>query len=246
MPEGVNLDKFRFENIQFVLFPEFFNLPEPDKRAEFLAKFKTAFPDSQEMILPIPSDAPDEIPVMVLGKKDEYEINFSKKRIDFIFAYKPEDKNIDEIFRSFFLPKTVNLLNIFDSNFKDMVKFKNIGCIIRSALKIDNPNVKMKKFLKDETSLFSFNADSQNLIRSLGIEDLSVGEKTFKINKIITFHTNFTDKETKERIIFFEFDMNTFPETKEGINEKVIIENFLDQEIKKNNDFLNKIYEIIQ
>ncbi|MFO3492345.1 hypothetical protein SC233_13675, partial [Legionella pneumophila serogroup 1] len=70
------------DNILFVFFSN--NIRYRDK-ASLLSKFKerTPFSNSQEIILPLPDDIPPDVPLMFLSKKGEFEIKFSKARIDF-------------------------------------------------------------------------------------------------------------------------------------------------------------------
>jgi hypothetical protein len=231
-------NQFKFHSIQFVLFPEFFNMPEPNKRSEFLAKFKERFSDAQETILPIPNDAPKDIPTMILNVQNSYSIRFAQSRIDFHFnSNSKEEKSIEHIFSSEFKPLANDLVKTIEDNLTNTIKIKKVGCIIRSYIEAEQPASKFENIIKERTEIFDFSNTSEFMIRNLKKRKLKIKDNNFKINEIVLIK----NQELNNNVLFVEFDMNTNPEEKLELDTWKLIGSFLDEEKEKNKDALLKI-----
>ncbi|GEM_PF-3703116 len=214
-------------NAQFVFFPQNFSLEE-NARADFLAEIIKTVP-GKPSILPIPRDVPGDIPFMFLLQDDEYEIQFSKNRIDItVIANETNDTN--------FLSSVAKpiIKNVFEQLQRRSIALKDIGCVIRSADKKDqDPNKILNTFIGNQ-AFFSTSKDAENLIRGLERKTLKLNETTVSVNQSKTLTTGAVDTETNSKIIICEFDVNTFPETVKDGWKWDIIEAFI-VEIEKNN-----------
>jgi hypothetical protein len=214
-------------NAQFVFFPQNFSLEEND-RADFLAEIIKTVP-GKPIILPIPRDVPGDIPFMFLQQDDEYEIQFSKNRIDItVIANETTDIN--------FLSSVAKpiIKNVFEQLQRRFIALKDIGCVIRSVDKEDrNPNKILNTFI-GKHAFFSTSKDAENLIRGLERKTLTLNQKTVSVNQSKTLNTGAIDIGTNSKIIICEFDVNTFPEDVKDGWRLEIIEAFI-VEIEKNN-----------
>ncbi len=231
--------QFKLHSIQFVLFPESFHMPEPNKRSEFLAKLKERFSDAQETILPIPNDAPKDIPTMILNVQNNYSIRFARSRIDFNFnSNSKEKKSIEEIFSSEFKPLASDLVKTIEDNLTDTIKIKKVGCVIRSYIEAEQPASKFENITKNDSELFDFSDTSEFMVRNLKKGKLEIENDEYNVNEIVLIKNQ---KLNQKDVLFVEFDMNTNPEENLKLNTWELIESFLEEEKEKNSDTLSKI-----
>ena len=224
-------------NAQFVFFPQNFSLEE-NARADFLAEIIKTVP-GKPIILPIPRDVPGDIPFMFLQQDDEYEIQFSKNRINItVIANETADIN--------FLSSVAKpiIKNVFELLQKRSITLKDIGCVIRSVDKEDqDPNKILNTFI-GKPAFFSTSKDAENLIRGLERKTIILNEKTVSVNQSKTLNTGAVDTGTNSKIIICEFDVNTFPEVvKDGWNLD-IIEAFIVEIEKNNKTFVEEINDV--
>lgn len=232
-------NQFKFHSIQFVLFPESFNMPEPNKRSEFIAKFKEKFSDAQETVLPIPNDAPQDIPTMILSLKNSYDIRFARKRIDLNFnSNSKEEKSIEKIFSSEFKPLASKLVKTIEDNLADTIKIEGVGCIIRSYIEVEQSASKFENIINNDSELFDFSDNSELMVRNLKKDNLEITEKNLRIHEIILMKNQ---KIGDNDALFVEFDMNTLPEEYFKLDQWDSIEKFLDKERERNVGSLSKI-----
>jgi hypothetical protein len=127
-------------------------LDRPDEEYMNLNKEMNNLFNNTPTIIPVPDDAPKDIPVVQLSSKEKgYRANISRKRADLFFdpnKNDKNDKNIDEIMKDF---------NIKVDNFIDF--FVNICRINRMGFVVDNifiskDSVKKinKRYLKEDLS----------------------------------------------------------------------------------------------
>jgi hypothetical protein len=230
---------FKFTNAQFVFFPKNFRISK--NKSDFLPKLSKYF-DGEQMILPIPDEAPDEIPRITMASKDEsLKITISKNRIDTFLDKKEENnqKSDQQIFEDF-----QNLIiNIFNTT-KDYYDTVRIGLIIRSIEDNSYSFTKTSKLLDDsfEKLISAYGSNSPDLQIYFSVknsEESGLGPNLFNGIKI----GSATKSDDGKKYILLEFDMNN----KEDLDDKVDskkIESFLDVVKTKNDSFVKSILEI--
>ena len=224
-------------NAQFVFFPQNFSLEE-NARADFLAEIIKTVP-GKPIILPIPRDVPGDIPFMFLQQDDEYEIQFSKNRIDITII---ADETSDVSFLSYVAKPIIK--NVFELLQRRSIALKDIGCVIRSADKEDqNPNKILNTFIGKQ-AFFSTSKDAENLIRGLERKTLELNKTTVSVNQSKTLNTGAVDTVTNSKIIICEFDVNTFPETVKDGWKLDIVEAFIVEIEKNNKTFVEEINDV--
>ncbi|RYW31633.1 hypothetical protein D7248_16440, partial [Legionella pneumophila] len=170
--------EFKRDKILFVFFSNNFMY---ENKADFLGQIKKIkiFANSQETILPLPDDVPLDIPLMFLTKKDDFEIKFSKSRIDFVKL--SPDSNFD-------LKEWVGKLNKIISS-----QLKHIGIVIYSSSS-DNSDSDFSKigklFTSNGNDIFKVSTSDECFLRTLNLETLDFQERNFKINESLIIGTN--------------------------------------------------------
>ena len=83
----------RLDHIQLVLFSPGVVVVNKLKTASALNDVLSGVLDGDPAIIPLPDDAPPEIPRIILKSKDEqYNLKTANSRIDFFFRYKKEQE----------------------------------------------------------------------------------------------------------------------------------------------------------
>lgn len=99
--------------------------------------------------LPIPDDAPPEIPRIVLSNKTgEFQCNISVNRIDFFYYERKEPILFDEVFQKAY-PLYKDLFVAIKSNFNPSIDRMSLVTKLFSALSESSVNLIMKLFLKE-------------------------------------------------------------------------------------------------
>ncbi|CZG80345.1 hypothetical protein SDA22_07300 [Legionella pneumophila serogroup 1] len=189
------------DNILFVFFSN--NIRYRDK-ASLLSKFKerTPFSNSQEIILPLPDDIPPDVPLMFLSKKGEFEIKFSKARIDFT---------------------STNIKN-FESNVKEIyeildMEILHIGMVINSHINnFDKSliNSKIESLYSDiGKELFNITKSIETILRTLSHKEIQYNEEVIKINQSVMVSSSQTQ-------VSVNFDQNTFPSNDLKVDKELI------------------------
>lgn len=172
--------------------------------------------DGLESILPIPQDAPLEIPRVILNSKDEkYTCNISLNRADFFVNYKnQEDKNFDDTFSSIIkYLEDINLLLSLHFNAKSY----RLAAVFET---IEELSISSKKFLEDTIIK---NKLAKNIyttqVNFLMKDDLD----QFKINKWVRITTlRKKDDDNNDRLIQIIYDINTIQEVDYEVNSENI------------------------
>lgn len=88
-------------------------LDRPDEKYSSLNKKMNNLFNAPPTILPLPDDAPSNIPMVQLSSEDKkYNANISKKRADLFLNPNPEDGNLDSILKDFHI-KSENFIDFF-------------------------------------------------------------------------------------------------------------------------------------
>jgi len=215
--------------ILFVFFSDNFIYQNKSTLLSELKK-KKSFKESNETILPLPDNIPPEIPIMLLSKSNEYEIRFSRNRIDYISVNNFETQKIllsvDEIF---------NALN---------QRLKNVGLVISlyfDDIPEDQINTKIARFFNaDNKDIFNMENSSEFVLRNLYKKQLEIGEIKTEVNFSTTF--TFANIEDKKRISV-DFDINTFPSRNIEI-DNTFVKHFIEKSFSEKEDFINKIKKV--
>lgn len=106
----------------------------------------------EQTILPIPDDAPPEIPRVILGSKDKiFSCHVSPRRLEFSLEQKKgENKRLKEV-QDEFLSQLANIAHVVKKELG--VKVERIGIVVNSAMFPEEPSVDFltKKFLRSGT-----------------------------------------------------------------------------------------------
>lgn len=191
--------KEKLIQLQFALFFHETEL-RPDR---FIPKIESVFDelfDQIPTILPIPPDAPAEIPVVILNSGDnKYACNISRSRIDFIVNTSNFDVNTNVEVDNF-----IEKLRPFASMMFGLRKINRFGLIGHYFCKTDNPIKQIQtKFLKNDIgSLQELNLRYNKKFKSSG----------FDFNHLIEVgqSNQFVNEEMVEGI-FIQRDINNVP-----------------------------------
>jgi len=207
--------KFGVESLQGVLFLSNFAY---GKKMDLINKLSTALPfllEKDPTILPIPDDAPSNIPrIMLSNKSEEYKCNIAANRIDFFYQEKKEPKPFKEIYNQFY------------------ANYKKFFTTLKSEF---NPQISRLALV---SKLISFlNESSNNLIKSTFLKENIFGNPynleiiilykdkvdTFKINRMIKIKSlRKKDPPEDDMALRSEIDINTLPEITGDYNKEEI------------------------
>lgn len=213
---------FKLLGVQTVFFLSDFRLTDkPSFTKEVLDLSKDIF-DDEPLILPIPNDAPRDIPRIILKRKDSsYYVNISLDRLDFNFNVIDEGTNLE-------FKKTMDgYLDSVEKIYKFLLGYEHtrisrIGFVTRFFIKIEEGTSAFikSKFLKE--GLFP-------KARSIDIsenEEMSLG--TYQLNKLINIKSLKKAGEEMFKGLLIEIDINTVKEKdydfKIGSLKKLLIE----------------------
>ncbi len=164
----------------------------------------------EQTILPIPDDAPVEIPRIILGDKNKmFHCHISPKRLEFFLRQKKgENKKLEEV-QDDFLTQLANIARAVKTELR--VKVERMGIVVNSAVFPEESPVDflMKKFLKSGTIV-----DPRELNLNF-LHKFALGE--FKVNRWHRFRCLSPEgKETLEEAnaLLIETDINTVSEMK--------------------------------
>lgn len=210
----------------------FFETPEsrPDKLANKIEDTVKDVFDQMPNIIPLPSDAPPEIPRVMMQSSDEIFIcNIGNNRVDFIGNFANVDGEINDIFDGFLIKANQFLDAVFES--KRVIRFGLVG---QYFLQEDDLTEKLKnKYFKAEIGHF----DELNIKfnKRFDFEDL-------KFNDIIDINHGILNGSNGIEIKggFIQKDMNNIPSSSIDLNKlkKAI-------ELNKDNFSKEKIRELI-
>jgi hypothetical protein len=169
-------------------------------------------------ILPIPDDAPLEIPRIILRSKDEnFVCHVSSKSLEFSLKQKKgENKRLKEI-QDDFLSQLADLARVVKTGLR--VKVERLGVVINSAMFLEEPSTDflIKRFLKEGIVI-----DPREVNLSF-LHKFALGG--FKVNRWQRFScVSPKDEGTLEgaKVLHIETDVNTVPEIKYDFSAEAI------------------------
>lgn len=121
---------FQLQNLKVVLFTQRINLSKPIEIASsFMSNAGIGnLYNGQPTILPIPQDAPSEIPRIILKNANEsYVCNFSQDRVDFTFNRKDSSGTLQDASDTF-LNYLISHVEVINNNLR--VPINRIGILI--------------------------------------------------------------------------------------------------------------------
>ena len=229
------IHSFQLQNVKAVLFTQRINLSKPIEIAgSFMSNAGIGnLYNGQPMILPIPQDAPSEIPRIILKNANKsYACNISQDRIDFTFSRKEAHATLQDVSNTF-LNHLISHVEVINNNLR--VSIIRVGVVVTLIFPLKESSNKFvsEKFLKEH--LFENSYEVQ--IGILKREQLAGFETNcwFKMNTL----RNKKDQ-SDDRALLIAYDVNTLPEKLFDLNrDQVSI--FYNSSIKYISDSL-KVY----
>lgn len=184
------MSKISLVQFQFVLFfDEIEN--RPDKLANKVEDALGGIFDQMPTILPIPPDAPIEVPSVIMKSSNGiYTCNVAKNRVDFIVNYTNDGESISISFEKF--NKLINSFSTAVYSYKNIVRFGLIGTYF---CKDNDPanRIKTKYFQKEIGDLTELNVrfnkrfTNNNIVFNdiVEVNNASVNENGIDIDGII-------------------------------------------------------------
>ena len=174
--------------------------------------------NGEPAILPLPDDAPLEIPRIILRSKDEkFNCHVSPRRLDFSLGQKKgENKRLEEV-QDDFLSQLADIARFVKTELG--VKVERLGIVVNSAMFPEESPVDflMKKFLRSGMIMDPHELNL-NFLHKFALGD-------FKVNRWQRFScVSPKDKDTLEeaRVLHIETDVNTVPEIKYDFSAETI------------------------
>ena len=196
--------KFGVESLQGVLFLSNFAY---GKKMDLVNKLSQALPfllEKDPTILPIPDDAPSNIPrIMLSNKSEEYKCNIAANRIDFFYEEKKEPKPLKESFNQFY-PNYKKFFTTLKSEFNPQISRLALISKLISFLNESSNNLIKNTFLKEKIFGDTYNLEIIILYK----------EKvdTLKINRLIRIKSlRKKDPPESDMALRSEIDINTLP-----------------------------------
>ena len=140
----------RLRSFQVALFVGVLNLENKLKFASDIISASENILEGDPTILPIPADAPPEIPRIITKSKDErYTCNVSLNRIDLFFKPKIEVEQSLEIIGGGYLKLLLNLTNLLKENFR--ITIPRIGILANLLLELSESSNTyiLRKYMKE-------------------------------------------------------------------------------------------------
>ncbi len=211
--EGIRMPyNFHLKQIQTVLFTPGINLTDSISVVSALTSAVRGLFNRQPAILPIPSDAPAEIPRIVLKNANEsYVCNVTKDGVSLIFDAKESVCNLLDSQDEY-----LNHLLSIAGQVKDTIKaqINRIGVILVSVLPLqESSNSFISHHFLNE-SLFMNTSDI--VLHILKHEDIK-GYKTNCWFKVQTLHNE--KNPSDDRAMLVTFDVNTIPTGSNDLNK---------------------------
>ncbi|MER1958862.1 MAG: hypothetical protein ABS942_15875 [Solibacillus sp.] len=205
------------EKLIHVQLAMFFETPEnrPDKLANKIEDVVKDVFDQMPNIIPLPSEAPPEIPRVIMQSSDGvFTCNIGSNRVDFIGNFANFDGEIDSIFDEFLIKAYQFLEAVFES--KRVIRFGLVG---QYFFQEDDLTEKLKnKYFK--TDIGQFDELNLKFNKRFNFEDL-------KFNDIIDINQGLLNGSNGVEFKggFIQKDMNNIPSTSIDLNKiKKLIE----------------------
>lgn len=206
---------FKLQQLQTALFTPGINLTKPIDIAQGLISATGTLFDGQPIILPIPPDAPPEVPrIIVKNSSDTYTCNVSQNRIDFIFTEKGMFRSMrDESDK--FLNHLLSLIELLKSNLKITITRAGTIATLMLPLKESSNKFISEKYLKEH--LFNGTYEIQfGILKKLQLTGYEVN-CWFRLNTL----RNMKDV-SDDRTMLVTFDVNTQPEVSYDLSKDQI------------------------
>lgn len=190
--------------------------------------------DGEPIILPLPDDAPSEIPRIILTSKDnEHKCHISKERVEFIYSNEANpDREVSEL-REQFLVTLGDIAKVVKSSWK--VEVYRLGFVINSVGNYEAPVEIIKtKFIREGVL---------NHPRRLEVFVLDrMTWDNLKINRAYRVYTLIKREGKEERkLLSVNFDINTIPEEKYSFDTESIVA-FYDKAILNIGESLRSLF----
>lgn len=240
------MENVKVQKIQLALFPKNFNLVDKIKVANDL-KIKTeSLFDGESTILPLPIDAPLEIPRIILQSKDNFfGCNIAIPRIDFFQQIGGKQK-FDET-KENYLVKAKQIYSYFLED-TDLI-IGRVGFVVDFIVDLtESSSKKLQNQLLKEACYF---AESEKIkgISLIFTEEDSI-DSSWEVNRLIKIDSlRKISEPVNDKKLALRYDINTVPEkineynlTVENI-EKILYKASKEMTSDNLNKFLNEKYE---
>ena len=208
---------FKLSSIQITIFtPGLLFIPSKIL-GYVLTKWGELF-DKAPVSMPLPSDAPSEIPRIILqGSEGRSKLEFAPSRANMYWLRQNE---ADEVTVGDFLDSATNVLNDYIVIVNG--KVGRIAVVLNRYAKHENPGLFLAQhFCRDRWQIAPFNRPESFEIHA---RKRYVLNNQFNINSWVRCKTGLIKMPAQEGIILVEQDINTLPEeteTKEFSNEQI-------------------------
>jgi len=208
----------KLRSFQVALFSNMITL---DNKIEYVSKLTTATNavfDGEPTILPIPKDAPPEIPRVVVKSKDEKLIcNTSINRVDLFFNPKKEiEMNLENV-KSEYLTLLKQILNFLNETYR--FKIYRIGMVANLILDLTESSNQFisKKYLKDNSQISDTFEVQLNVLNKINL--LS----RYKANRWLRIITS-REKQNIEndKFLSVNIDINTLPDVSYDFDSELV------------------------
>jgi len=228
------MDKLRFfiQNIQAALFIENFAFRN---KVGIVSKINEAVNnlfDGDPIMLPLPIDAPPEIPrIQLRDSKPIYSLNFSPTRIDFFYNEPGKPEKVLDFLKDDYLKYFFNIVNLVKDEYR--LSIPRIAVVIKAVSEIEGgSNLLIYGNFLGEKPFFK---------NTYGLE-IHALEKTamnsYDVNRWFRIKTARTPT-GEDNILFVEIDINTLQEKPRDFNLEEIKDFFNKSIIYAKNSFLN-------
>ena len=225
-------DNWNLWNSQFVIF---FDELRTSKK-----KIPSALSDSfdgEAMILPIPDDAPEDIPRVTISSKDNFRIEISKSRI--VLQQDGNESSDYDNCKKRLINKASEICDALDFS------ISWIGIILTSVNKNTEANANIQNFLGGRANQMFNLEDSQNDLNFEYHEKIkiSLNTKVYDGDLNIKLGSSVRHKQTGDQVgNLFTLDINTRSShlNNELTYSKEILEEFIKHTFKKQKEYVDK------
>lgn len=226
------------KSIQVALFTPSIDLSEKINLSSYFLKGSNNLFDGEPIILPLPNDAPPEIPRIILKNKEQtYTLQITTNRIDFIYEDKSADskKNTLTELQTQYLSHLSNITKTLISEIGS--KVSRLGFIPVLQYKIDNAtSYIIKTYFKDSKLTQSTEEINFGILHKIKINE----QPTNIWLRVNSF--NKPGDKLNNKLVVLLFDINTPQELVLDLKQKDIIKYFSESltYISKNINFYIK------
>jgi len=224
----------RIDHTQLVLFSPGIIIIDKLKAANAINDSLSGLFDGDPVILPLPEDAPPQIPRIQMSSKDgRYNLSIARNKLDFIFRYdKDDEKNL------FPVPDLLEKFLVIFQYFRENIHTQITRCAI-----VTNWIIELEKTSAAEFLLLKYIRSDAPIIKSHELElhyltKESIGR--FEVNKWTRIKSaRKTSAPEQNRFIVFHIDINTLEEVAYEF-DKGSLQRFLDQSSNVMNQTIKK------